>query len=107
MRTIEGKLRADGSVKIGIVVSRFNEVICKSLLDGAVDTLVRHGVDDSNITIVKVPGAFEIPITALKLAQSGNYSAIVCLGAVIRGSTDHYEHVAGQASSGIAQVALQ
>jgi 6,7-dimethyl-8-ribityllumazine synthase len=107
MQTIEGKLRADGSVRIGIVVSRFNEVICKSLLDGAIDTLVRHGVDDSNITVVKVPGAFEIPIATSKMAESGNYDAVVCLGAVIRGSTGHYEYVAGQAASGIAQVALQ
>jgi 6,7-dimethyl-8-ribityllumazine synthase len=107
MQTIEGQLRADASTRFGIVLSRFNEVIGKSLLEGAIDTLVRHGASESNVTLVKVPGAFEIPLAASKMAASGKFDGIVCLGAVIRGSTGHYEHVAGQTAAGIAQVALQ
>ena len=106
MRTIEGYLRAAGDIKIAVVLSRFNETIGKSLLDGAVDALKRHGVADDDITLVKVPGAFEIPLVASRLAESKQYAAVICLGAVIRGATGHYEHVAGQMAAGIAQVSL-
>jgi len=106
MRLIEGYLRADNDVKIAIVLSRFNDAIGKSLLDGAVDGLKRHGVGDDNITVVKVPGAFEIPLAARRLAESKQYAAVICLGAVIRGATGHYEYVAGQMAAGIAQVSL-
>ncbi len=107
MRLVEGYLRADSDVAIGIVLSRFNEAIGSNLLDGALDTLKRHGVEDDKITVVKVPGAFEIPLAASKMAKSGNYNAVICLGAVIRGATGHYEFVAGQMASGIAQVSLE
>ena len=106
MRTIEGYLRADGDVKIAIVLSRFNDAIGKNLLDGAIDGLKRHGVSEDAVTLVKVPGAFEIPLAASRLAESKEYSAVICLGAVIRGATGHYEYVAGQMASGIAQVSL-
>jgi 6,7-dimethyl-8-ribityllumazine synthase len=106
MRLIEGYLRADNDVKIAIVLSRFNDAIGKSLLDGAVDGLKRHGVGDDNIAVVKVPGAFEIPLAARRLAESKQYAAVICLGAVIRGATGHYEYVAGQMAAGIAQVSL-
>lgn len=106
MKVLEGKLVA-GQGKFAIVASRFNEFIVSKLISGAEDTLVRHGVDTDDITLVWVPGAFEIPLAALKLAQSGKYSAIVCLGAVIRGSTSHYDYVCNEVSKGIAQVNLQ
>jgi 6,7-dimethyl-8-ribityllumazine synthase len=106
MRTIEGYLRAEGGSKIAIVLSRFNEAIGKNLLDGALDSLRRHGVSDDDITLVRVPGAFEIPLIASRLAESKQYGAVICLGAVIRGATGHYEHVAGQMAAGIAQVSL-
>lgn len=102
---IEGKLLADG-MKFGIIASRFNEFITNKLLSGALDTLIRHGASDDDITIAWVPGTFEIPITAMKMAQSGKYDAIICLGAVIRGSTPHFDYVASEASKGIAQVGL-
>jgi 6,7-dimethyl-8-ribityllumazine synthase len=107
MRTIEGYLRADGDVRIAIVLSRFNEAIGKNLLDGAVDALKRHGVADDNITLVRVPGAFEIPLAAQRTAQSGQYQAVICLGAVIRGATSHYDFVAGQMAGGISRVSLE
>ena len=92
MKVLEGKLIA-GKGQFAIVASRFNEFIVSKLISGAEDTLVRHGVDTDDITLVWVPGAFEIPLAAQKLAQSGKYCAIVCLGAVIRGSTSHYDYV--------------
>lgn len=106
MKVLEGKLVA-GQGKFAIVASRFNEFIVSKLISGAEDTLVRHGVDTDDITLVWVPGAFEIPLAAQKLAQSGKYCAIVCLGAVIRGSTSHYDYVCNEVSKGIAQVNLQ
>ena len=106
MKVLEGKLVA-GEGKFAIVASRFNEFIVSKLISGAEDTLVRHGVDTDNITLVWVPGAFEIPLAALKLAQSGKYCAVLCLGAVIRGSTSHYDYVCNEVSKGVAQVNLQ
>jgi 6,7-dimethyl-8-ribityllumazine synthase len=106
MQTIEGYLRAASDLKIAVVLSRFNEAIGNNLLSGALDALKRHGVDDNNITLVRVPGAFEIPLAASRLARSNNYAAVICLGAVIRGATDHYQYVAGQMAAGIAQVSL-
>ena len=105
MKVIEGKLVA-GKGKFAIVASRFNEFIVSKLISGAEDTLVRHDVDTDDITLVWVPGAFELPLAALKLAQSGKYSAVICLGAVIRGSTSHYDLVCNEVSKGIAQVNL-
>jgi 6,7-dimethyl-8-ribityllumazine synthase len=101
----EGKLDAKGH-KFGIVVSRFNSFICERLLEGAVDALVRHGADDKNIAVARVPGAFEIPLFAKKMAESGKYDALICLGAVIRGSTPHFDFVASEVSKGVAQVSL-
>ncbi|HIX89543.1 MAG TPA: 6,7-dimethyl-8-ribityllumazine synthase [Candidatus Agathobaculum pullicola] len=106
MKVLEGKLVA-GKGKFAIVASRFNEFIVSKLISGAEDTLVRHGVDTDDITLVWVPGAFEIPLAALKLAQSGQYCAVLCLGAVIRGSTSHYDYVCNEVSKGVAQVNLQ
>ena len=103
---VEGKLVAKEGMKVGIVASRFNEIIVNKLLGGAVDGLVRHGVDDNNITAAWVPGAFEIPITAQKMAQSRKYDAIMCVGAVIRGDTTHYDYVCNEVSKGVAQVGL-
>ena len=103
---VEGKLVAKEGMKVGIVASRFNEIIVNKLLGGAVDGLVRHGVDDNNITAAWVPGAFEIPITAQKMAQSGKYDAIICVGAVIRGDTTHYDYVCNEVSKGVAQDGL-
>ena len=104
-KIIEGNLDAAG-IKFGLVVSRFNSFICDRLVEGAVDALVRHGADQENITIAKVPGAFEIPMTAKKMAASGNYDALVCLGAVIRGSTPHFDYVSAEVSKGVASVSL-
>jgi 6,7-dimethyl-8-ribityllumazine synthase len=104
---IEGKVVAKEGMKVGIVAARFNEIIVNKLLGGAVDGLVRHGVEDKNITAVWVPGAFEIPTVALKMASSGKYDAIICVGAVIRGQTSHYDYVCNEVSKGIAQTALQ
>lgn len=106
MKVLEGKLVA-GKGRFAIVASRFNEFIVSKLISGAEDTFVWHGVDTDDITLVWVPGAFELPLAAMKLAQSGKYSAIVCLGAVIRGSTSHYELVCSEAAKGIAQVGLK
>ena len=102
----EGNLDAKGQ-KVGIVVSRFNSFICERLLEGAVDALVRHGADDGNISVVRVPGAFEIPLAAKKMAEAGKYDAIICLGAVIRGSTPHFDYVASEVSKGVASVSLE
>lgn len=106
MKTIEGKLIAEG-LKVGIVVARFNEFIGSKLLGGAIDGLVRHGMNEDDIEVVWVPGAFEIPVMAQKMAQSKKYDAIICLGAVIKGSTSHYDYVCAEVSKGIASVSLQ
>ncbi|MDY4835181.1 MAG: 6,7-dimethyl-8-ribityllumazine synthase [Frisingicoccus sp.] len=106
MKTIEGKLIAEG-LKVGIVVARFNEFIGSKLLGGAIDGLVRHGMNEDEIEVVWVPGAFEIPVMAQKMAQSKKYDAIICLGAVIKGSTSHYDYVCAEVSKGIASVSLQ
>ena len=104
---VEGKVVAPEGMKVGIVAARFNEIIVNKLLGGAVDGLVRHGVEEENITAAWVPGAFEIPLTAQKMAQSGKYDAVICLGAVIRGATSHYDYVCSEVSKGIASVSLQ
>ena len=106
MRVLEGKVVA-GKVKIGIVASRFNEFIVSKLVGGAKDALVRHGVEDENIEVAWVPGAFEIPFIAQKMAESGKYDAVLCLGAVIRGATSHYDLVCNEAAKGIATVGLK
>ena len=102
----EGKLEAKG-LKFGIVVSRFNSFISERLLEGAIDALVRHGASDADISVARVPGAFEIPLAAKKLAGSGSYDAVICLGAVIRGSTPHFDYVASEVSKGVASVSLE
>ncbi|HOJ23398.1 MAG TPA: 6,7-dimethyl-8-ribityllumazine synthase [Armatimonadota bacterium] len=104
--TLEGKLNAQG-LRFAIVVSRFNEFITGRLLSGALDSLIRHGADDSNITVAWVPGTFEIPIVAQKFAASGRFDAIVCLGALIRGATPHFDYLAAEVTKGIAQIGLQ
>ena len=104
---VEGKLVAPEGMKVAIVASRFNEIIVNKLLGGAVDGLVRHGVDEKNITAVWVPGAFEIPFIADKMASSGKYDAVIAVGAVIRGSTTHYDYVCSEVSKGIAQASLK
>ncbi|MBR3889634.1 6,7-dimethyl-8-ribityllumazine synthase [bacterium] len=106
MKTIEGALTTSGE-KFCIVISRFNEFIGSKLLSGAKDELVRHGVSEDNITVVWVPGAFEIPIVAKKCAKSGKYNAIITLGAVIKGSTSHYDYVCAEVSKGVASVSLE
>lgn len=105
MRIIEGNLVAK-DIKIGIVVGRFNEFIVSKLLGGVLDGLKRHGVDEDNIEVSWVPGAFEIPLVAKKMAQSKKYDAIICLGAVIKGSTPHFDYVCAEASKGISSVSL-
>jgi len=106
MKNIEGKLSAKG-LKFAIVVSRFNNLITEKLLEGAIDCIIRHNGDERNITVVRVPGSFEIPLTAKKLAKSGKYDAVICLGAVIRGDTPHFDYVANEVTKGIAQVSLE
>ena len=105
MKIYEGKL-ISGGVKVGIVASRFNELITSKLLGGALDCLKRHEVDDESIEIAWVPGSFEIPLIASKMANSGKYDAIICLGAIIRGNTAHYDLVCGEVAKGIAAVSL-
>jgi 6,7-dimethyl-8-ribityllumazine synthase len=102
---IEGSLQGQGK-KLGIVVSRFNSFISEKLLEGALDSLVRSGVEDSDIDVARVPGAFEIPLIAQNMAKSGKYDAIICLGVVIRGATPHFDYVAGEVAKGTAQVML-
>ncbi len=104
---VEGKLVAPEGMKVGIVASRFNEIIVNKLLSGAVDGLVRHGVSEENITAVWVPGAFEIPLVAKKMAESRLYDAVITVGAVIRGSTSHYDYVCAEVSKGVSQAGLQ
>ena len=105
MKTLEGKLVAEG-IRIGIVVARFNEFITSKLLGGAMDGLRRHDVAEDDIHVAWVPGAFEIPLVAKKMAKSGKYDAVICLGAVIRGSTSHYDYVCNEVSKGIAAVSM-
>ena len=106
VKIFEGNLVAN-AVKIGIVAARFNEFITSKLLDGALDGLTRHAVREEDIHVAWVPGAFEIPLAASKMAKSGNYDAVICLGAVIRGSTSHYDYVCNEVSKGIAAVSLE
>jgi 6,7-dimethyl-8-ribityllumazine synthase len=106
MKIIEGKLDAKG-LRFGIVVSRFNGFISERLVEGALDALTRHGAERENLLIVRVPGAFEIPLTARKLAAGGKCDAIICLGAVIRGATPHFDYVSAEVSKGIASVSLE
>jgi len=106
MKTFEGKLIAEG-LRFGIIVGRFNEFIGGKLLSGALDAITRHGGSDTDVDLVWVPGAFEIPIVAKKMAKSGKYDAIICLGAVIRGATPHFDMVAGEVTKGIALVGLE
>ena len=103
---IEGELNGAG-LKIGLVASRTNDFIVDKLLDGAIDFLARHGVADEDITVVKVPGAFEVPLAARKMASGGGYAAVICLGAVIRGATGHYQHVSSGVARGIASAAME
>ena len=105
MKVYEGKLVSEG-VKVGIVVARFNEFITSKLLGGAIDGLKRENVKEDDIDVAWVPGAFEIPLIADKMAKSGKYDAVICLGAVIRGSTSHYDYVCAEVSKGVAQVSL-
>jgi 6,7-dimethyl-8-ribityllumazine synthase len=105
IRTIEGVFAA-GDARFALVASRFNSFVVESLIAGAVDTLRRHGVADAQMTLVRSPGAFELPLVVQKVAASGNYDAIIALGAVIRGGTPHFEYVAGECTKGIAQVSL-
>ena len=102
---IEGSLRGDGR-RIGMVVARFNSFIAEKLLDGAMDSLLRSGVQRADIVVARVPGAFEIPLVAQKMAKSGRFDAVLCLGAVIRGATPHFDYVAGEVAKGTAQVML-
>lgn len=102
----EGNLQAQGK-KFGIVVARFNSFIAERLVEGAMDTLVRSGADDNDIEIVRVPGAYEIPLVAQQMARSERYDAIICLGAIIRGSTPHFDFVANEAAKGIAQASME
>ena len=106
MNVIEGKLLAEGQ-KIGIVAARFNDFITGKLLEGAVDAFVRHGGNKENLTVAYVPGAFEIPLAAKKMVLSGKYDAVLCLGAVIRGATPHFDMVANEATKGVAHVSLE
>src|SRR5512134_1908721 len=105
MKVIQGELQAKG-LKFAVVVSRFNDFITGRLLDGAVDALVRHGAKEEDIDVVKVPGAFEIPLVAKKMASKGAYNAVICLGTVIRGATPHFEYVAAEVSKGVAAASL-
>jgi 6,7-dimethyl-8-ribityllumazine synthase len=102
----EGKLLAEG-LRFGIVVSRFNELITRRLLSGALDALERHGANEDDIEIAWVPGAFELPAIALRMAESGRYNAVICLGAIIRGDTPHFEYVAAEAAKGIAAAGMK
>ncbi len=106
LRTIEGKLSAE-NLRFAIIVGRFNNLITEKLLEGAIDCIIRHGGLEDNITIIRVPGSFEIPLVAKKAAKSGNFDAVICLGAVIRGATPHFDYVASEVTKGIAQVSLE
>lgn len=106
IKTIEGRLSAQG-LRIAIVASRFNDIIVDRLIGGAVDYLGRHGLERENMTLVRIPGAFELPLVCRKLAKSGGYDGIVALGAVIRGATPHFDFVANEATKGLAQISLE
>ena len=106
MKTFEGKLVSQ-NIKVGIVAARFNEFITTKLVGGAEDCLLRHGVNADDIALAWVPGAFEIPVVAKKMAKSGKYDAVICLGAVIRGATSHYDYVCNEVSKGVASVSLE
>ncbi|MEJ5347371.1 MAG: 6,7-dimethyl-8-ribityllumazine synthase [Desulfosoma sp.] len=106
MKVHEGQLRSEG-LSFGIVVSRFNDFICERLLGGALDALKRTGASEENIEVFRVPGAYEIPLAAKKLAGSGRFDAVICLGAVIRGATPHFDYVANEVAKGIATVSLE
>ena len=105
MTTIRGQLRGDG-LRVAVVCSRFNDLVTERLLAGARDGLVRHGVDDGSLTVAEVPGAFELPLVAARLASSGEFDAVVCVGAVIRGATPHFDLVAGQCAAGLQRAQL-
>ena len=106
MKVLEGKLTAEG-LRVGIVAARFNEFITNKLVSGAIDALTRHGASAENLTMASVPGAFEIPLVAQKMAGSGKFDAVICLGAVIRGSTPHFDYVSNEVTKGVAHVGLQ
>ncbi|MBM6999784.1 6,7-dimethyl-8-ribityllumazine synthase [bacterium] len=106
VKVLEGNVVSDG-IRVGIIVSRFNEFITSKLLDGALDGLRRHGVADDDVTVAWVPGAFEIPLTAQKMAESGKFDAVIALGAVIRGATSHYDLVCNEVAKGVAQTSLK
>jgi 6,7-dimethyl-8-ribityllumazine synthase len=106
MKVLQGELQAKG-LKFAIIVSRFNDFITGKLLEGAVDGLVRHGAREEDIDIIKVPGAFEIPLTAKKVASGGAYNALICLGTVIRGATPHFDYVAAEVSKGVAAASME
>lgn len=106
MKIIEGELQAKG-LKFGVIVSRFNDFITSKLLDGALDALRRHGADEKDIDVVKVPGSFEIPLIARKMASKGTYNAVICIGTVIRGATPHFEYVSAEVSKGIAAASME
>ena len=105
-KVIEGKIDASG-LKFAIILSRFNEFITGKLLEGCLDSLLRHGASDQHISIVKVPGSFEIPLVAQKVAETKNFDAIICLGAIIRGQTPHFEYIASEVTKGIASIQLK
>jgi 6,7-dimethyl-8-ribityllumazine synthase len=105
-KILEGKISAEG-FRFAIIVSRFNDFISSKLVEGAMDALRRHGVDEEKVSLIKVPGSFEIPATAKRLAKSDKYDAIICLGAVIRGATPHFDFIAAEVSKGVASVALE
>ncbi len=105
-RVVEGNLVVPKGTKFAIVASRFNHFIVDHLVDGAIDALVRHGADEGNVTLVRVPGSWEIPVTAQRIAKSGKVDAVIALGAVIRGATPHFDHVAAEAAKGVAQAAM-
>jgi 6,7-dimethyl-8-ribityllumazine synthase len=105
-KTLEGKISAEG-LRFAIIVSRFNDFISSKLVEGAMDALKRHGASEEKISLIKVPGSFEIPLAAKRLAEGGKFDGIICLGAVIRGATPHFDYVAAEVSKGIAAVALE
>ena len=107
MKKYEGKLVAPAKARFAVVVSRFNEFVTSKLLGGCMDALVRHGADEGNVEVVWSPGSFEIPLVAQRLAGSGQYAAVICLGAVIRGGTDHYQYIASEVAKGVASASLK
>ncbi|MCY2925383.1 MAG: 6,7-dimethyl-8-ribityllumazine synthase [Planctomycetota bacterium] len=107
MKEYQGTLVAPANAKFAVLVSRFNEFVTSKLLGGALDALKRHAVSEDNIEVIWSPGSFEIPVLAKRLAKSGAYSAVICLGAVIRGGTDHYQYVAGEVAKGVAQASME